>query len=102
MEPRKNNNVMAEVDVSTIAKPSRIPNDWVVNPHNNPDVESIGKVINGQKWIPHIRENWISPQALQKLCSKIGCDQTTHNRLPNSHYLEQKQSNIMSKSLLLQ
>ena len=100
MEPRKNNNVMAEVDVSTIAKPSRIPKDWVVNPHNNPDKERIKhEMLYGKEHF--IRENWISPQALQKLCSKIGCDQTTHNRLPNSHYLEQKQSNIMSESLLL-
>ena len=84
-------NEMAEVDVnSTIVKPDGIPNNWVVNPHNNPDIEHVKT-----SKTPLIRENWISPQALQKLCSKIGCDQTTHNRLPNSHYRDQKQSVVI-------
>ena len=96
MEQSKNNKEMAEVDVSTIARPKGIPSDWVVNPHNNPDIQYVKT-----SKTPLIRENWISPQALQKLCSKRGCDQSTHDRLPNSHYLEQKQSNIMSQSSLM-
>ena len=92
MEQRKNNKEMAEVDVSTIAKPKGIPDDWVVNPHNNPDIQYVKT-----SKIPLIRENWISPQALQKLCSKKGCDQSTHTRLPNSHYLKQKQSPIIER-----
>ena len=96
MEQTKNNNVMAEVDVSTIAKPNGVPYGWVVNPHNNPDIQYVKT-----SKIPLIRENWISPQALQKLCSKMGCDQTTHDRLPNSHYRDQTQPNIISQSSLL-
>ena len=60
--------------------PERIPKDWVVNPHNNPDKERIKhEMLYGKEHF--IRENWISPQALQKLCSKIGCykdNQTAH------------------------
>ena len=92
MEQIRNNKEMAEVDVSTIAKPKGIPDDWVVNPHNNPDIQYVKT-----SKIPLIRENWISPQALQKLCSKKGCDQSTHTRLPNSHYLKQKQSPIIER-----
>ena len=92
MEQSNNNKEMAEVDVSTIARPKGIPSDWVVNPHNNPDIQYVKT-----SKTPLITQNWISPQALQKLCSKKGCDQSTHARLPNSHYLNQKQSAIIER-----
>ena len=80
---------MAEVDGnSTIAKetPKDIPENWVVNPHNNPDISMIGKADErtGKKWIPGIRENWISPEALEKICP--GCK---HKRETNEFYSNQ-------------
>ena len=80
MKQRKTNKEMAKVDVSTIAKPKGIPDDWVVNPHNNPDIQYVKT-----SKTPLIRENWISPEALEKICP--GC---THTRMTNAYYLKNK------------
>ena len=75
---------MAEVDDSTIAninqRPNGVPENWIVNPHNNPDVQYVQT-----SKTPLIRENWISPEALEKICP--GC---THTRMTNAYYLKNK------------
>ena len=80
---------MAEADeLSAIAKgnnrPNRIPENWVVNPHNNIDPKFADKA--------HVRENWISPEALEKICP--GC---THSRMTNAYYIKNKSEQIHIK-----
>ncbi len=77
---------MAEADeLSAIAegnnRPNRIPENWVVNPHNNIDPKFADKA--------HVRENWISPEALEKICP--GC---THTRMTNAYYVQNLNSQI--------
>lgn len=64
--------------------PEMIPRDWVVNPHNNPDISLISKIDKrtGKKWTPSIRENWISPESLKKICPDCN-----HERKTNACYL---------------
>ena len=77
---------IAEADeLSAIAegnnRPNRIPENWVVNPHNNIDPKFADKA--------HVRENWISPEALEKICP--GC---THTRMTNAYYVQNLNSQI--------
>ena len=62
-------------------RPDRIPENWVVNPHNNIDPEFAKKA--------NVRENWISPEALEKICP--GC---THTRMTNEYYVQNPSSQI--------
>ena len=79
---------MAVVDDSTIAnvnqRPNGVPENWIVNPHNNADI----KYVQTSKK-PLIRENWISPEALEKICP--GC---THTRMTNEYYIQNPSSHI--------
>ena len=83
---------MAEADDSTIAnvnqRPNGVPENWIVNPHNNPDISMIGKEMGtSQKWIPDIRENWISPSALDEICPEPKDGKCPHTRETNAYYL---------------
>ena len=80
---------MAEDDeLSSIAegnnRPNGIPENWVVNPHNNPDIEYVKTSKR-----PLIRENWISPEALEKICPRC-----THSRMTNAYYIKNKSEQI--------
>ena len=79
---------VAEEDDSTIAnvnqRPNGVPENWIVNPHNNPDIEYVKTSKR-----PLIRENWISPEALEKICP--GC---THSRMTNAYYIKNKSEQI--------
>ena len=67
--------------------PEMIPRDWVVNPHNNPDISLIGKIDKrtGKKWTPSIRENWISPESLKKICPDCNHERKTNAYLTSAN-----------------
>ena len=73
-------------------RPKGIPDNWVIHPHNNPNISLISKndEKTGKKWIPNIRENWINPEALKDVCKRIGCDGVKgHDRKPNSYHVDE-------------
>ena len=71
-------------------RPKGIPDNWVINPHNNPDVESISAEVKGKKY-PYVRENWINPDALKDVCKRMNCGGTEgHDRKPNSYYADER------------
>ena len=73
-------------------RPKGIPDNWVINPHNNPDISLIGKIDkkSGKVWIPHQRENWINPEALKDVCKRMNCDGIKgHDRKTNAYYIQQ-------------
>jgi len=82
--------------------PKGIPENWVVNPHNNRAVDAIVTIVKDKDsgeditTYPHIRENWINPEALDKICPETTEGKCTHKRETNAYYIEGKDPGIKS------